>query len=271
MTEYSKDDIEILIATMDRSDLMFLENIFNKSLTEISENVLIVNQSLNIELTSSRENIRVINDKGYGLSRSRNIAIENSRRPVLWILDDDCEIIQDTIEKLVIAHNSFEEAIVTFQTQRREDDDPFWEYPDSSRLLSKIELRNVLSPEITFKKNQFAQADLQFDKRFGLGAQFQDSENFILFQDALSLNMQIRFVPEYIVIHDAVTSSDEADSNRLIYARGALAGRENTLKAVYLNYKYTFFLWRKGFVRSFNTLLEKHTLFKKGIEDYRHS
>ena len=253
---------------MERRDLSFLGPIFNKPLGQINENILIVNQSRNFELNSDQENIRVFNDINFGLSRSRNLAFKYASKPLIWILDDDCEVVESAIDKIAASHTAYSEAILTFQTRRRNDAKPFWDYPKNSKVLGKKLLKNVLSPEITCKIDLVRGIGLDFDLRFGLGAQFQDSENFVFFEEALQRDLKVQFVPEGIVIHDPITSSDEASSDRLIYARGALAARQGIMKATYLNYKYTFFLWRKGMVNGLKELFDKHKVFQRGANDY---
>ncbi len=253
---------------MERRDLSFLESIFRKPLIEIDDNILIVNQSRNFKLDSDQKNIRVFNDINFGLSRSRNLALKFASKPLIWILDDDCEVVEGATEKIAASHATYPEAILTFQTRRRNDAEPFWDYPKISKVLGKKLMKNVLSPEITCKKDMVRSKELEFDLRFGLGAQFQDSENYVFFEEALKRDLSARFVPEEIVIHDPLTSSDEASSDRLIYARGALAARQGIWKATFLNYKYTFFLWRKGLVKGFKALFDKHNVFQRGASDY---
>lgn len=268
MPRYTKDDVEILIATMERAELSFLESIFCKPLEEINHNLLIVNQSKTKKLSSQHDHIRVVNDVNFGLSRSRNQALKNAIKPIVWILDDDCEVVEGATDKIAASHSKYPETILTFQTIRRNDAEPFWNYPIHSKILGKRLLKKVLSPEITCKIESFRDKELDFDLRFGLGAQFQDSENYIFFEDALRCELNVRFIPKNIVIHDPHTSSDEASSDRLIYARGALAARQGLIKASYLNYKYTFFLWRKGLVKGFKALFDKHKTFERGANDY---
>lgn len=268
MVNYTVDDLEILIATMDRGDLSFLEQMFHTPLDQIDAAIIIVNQSRTHKLTSPFEHIKVINDENKGLSRSRNLAVEHSSKKLLWILDDDCRVIPESRFRIVAAHNEYKEEILTFKTQRIEDATEFWEYPKLSKVIEIKSVRNVLSPEITLKREDVVTHQLKFDERFGLGAQFQDSENFVFLTDAMDLDFKVRFIPEFIVAHKSTTSSDEADSDRVIYARGALAARKGIWKATFFNFKYTFFLWRKGYIRSLGSLMKKHRVFERGANDY---
>lgn len=252
---------------MNRNDLSFLEEMFQKKVNQIKESVLIVNQSLENVLYSDYENIRVINSKEFGLSKSRNLAIEHSNKELCWILDDDCIVLPDAVETIVNAHNKNDFTILTFRTKTPAGT-AFYDYECEFRLLDRKEIVPILSPEITFKRKEILSADLKYNIRFGLGAQFQDSENFVFLDDALSKQLEIGYVPNFIVQHESRTSSDDVSSNRVIYARGALAGRDNIVTAVFYQFKYIFFLWRKGYVRSFPKLTEKFKVFEHGANDY---
>lgn len=252
---------------MNRSDFSFLEAMFKQPLDSIEAHVLIVNQSLDSELISIHDNIRVIPMRELGLSKSRNLVIENSIKDLCWILDDDCIIETDAISRVVAAHNEYLDAVLTFKTITPSGKG-FYNYKKSFYKHDLKTIIPVLSPEITFKRKEIVQSNLRFDERFGLGAQFQDSENLVFLEEVLDKNLEIGFVPETIVQHDAVTSSNEVLSDRLIYARGALAGRRNAITAVFYSFKYVFFLWRKGYERSMSVLWHKMMVFQQGANDY---
>jgi glycosyltransferase involved in cell wall biosynthesis len=265
--KYKRDDLEILIATMNRKDLLFLETTFQKPLDQINENLIIINQSTDHQLTSEIQHIKVINSKEYGLSKSRNLAIKHSTKDLCWILDDDCIILPDAVNHIIKAHQVYTCELLTFKTKTL-DGKSFHNYIDQFRFLDQKAIEKVLSPEITFKRQDILQVGLQFDLRFGLGAQFQDSENYVFLDEALENNLKIGFVPQAIVKHEAFTSSDDVASNRVIYARGAIAGRRSIITAAYYQFKYVFFLWRKGYVKSFSKLWEKFMVFQHGANDY---
>jgi glycosyltransferase involved in cell wall biosynthesis len=267
MALYTTNDLEILVATMNRDNLLFLEVMFQQSIATIKAPVLVVNQSKTKILKSDWQHIRVINSRVQGLSKSRNLAIENSTKKLCWLMDDDCVILPGAANKIVAAHNQYPDAILTFKTQSTSGQD-FYTYNKVLHKLNKKSITKVLSPEITFKRHSINNVNLRFDTRFGLGAQFQDSENYVFLDDALKRQLKLGFVPETVVQHPSKTSSDDVASNRVIYARGAIAGRRNIMTAAFYQLKYVFFLWRKGYVRSFVTLWEKFVVFRHGANDY---
>ena len=201
------------------------------------------------------------------MSNSRNTAISNSRAPLCWLLDDDCKVIEDAAQTIVDAHTMHKDAIICFQT-RTDDGLPFYNYPNHTQSLNKKQIRKVLSPEISFKRDYIVDHSLIFDSRFGLGAQFQDSENYLFLENALKHALDIFFIPKYLAQHKALTSSDEIQSDRLIYARGALAAKTNKRIASVYKLKLMFFLYRKAYVTSLKELLHKSRVFQQGVDDY---
>lgn len=253
---------------MNREDLSFLQDMFQCNVADIPYSIIIVNQSKRTVLTSDIDNIKVINDNHFGLSRSRNLAIKHATKSLCWILDDDCEVVQDAVTKIVQAHNDNLAALITFMTIAMPSGLPFSNYPSNEVQLVPKQLKKVLSPEITFKREVILNKKQLFDTRFGLGAQFPDSENYVFLTDVLSKGLNVYFKKDFIVKHDDYTSSDDVASNRVIYARGAVAARENLWTAQIKQTKYIFFLWRKGYVKGWRNLYDKYMVFNHGMNDY---
>lgn len=270
MSNYTSNDLEICIATADRDNLSFLESIFNCSLASIPYKVLVVNQSKASQLTSDYPAIKVINDTMYGLSNSRNIALAYATNPLLWLLDDDCMVLPAAVNTIVKAHITSDAAIITWQTQVN-DKQLFRAYPLKGCYLNKRTIGKVLSPEITIKNEVIAALGLRYDTRFGLGAQFADSENYIFLQDALKAGLQIYFKPQTIVQHPSQTSSDNALSDHVIYTRGAIAGCNYGSFAWLWALKYVFFAARKRLSISPKKLMGIYKTFIKGAQDYTNS
>jgi len=252
---------------MDCNDLSFLKTMFQCEVKEIPYQLIIVNQSKTSVLNSDFSNIKVVNDTSFGLSRSRNMAIKEATASICWILDDDCIVEENAVEKIINAHNTYTHSIITLQTVLKSGK-LFRFYQEVDNTLSRKQIKKVLSPEITFKREEVLKKGIQFDLRFGLGAQFGDSENYVFLTDAFDKAISIQFVKESIVKHEAQTSSDDVSSNRVIYTRGALAARDNLGTAQIKQCKYAFFLWRKGYVKGFFNLYHKYKVFDHGINDY---
>jgi glycosyltransferase involved in cell wall biosynthesis len=266
LPSYKNTDLEILIATMNRSDLSFLESMFQQPLADVKASILVVNQTDANTVISDWKHIKVMNVNQFGLSKSRNLAIDYSNKDLCWILDDDCIVMPDAIKYIINAHNSVPNSIITFQTEIIENGQLYWDYPLKEQTHNSRSLRSVLSPEITFKRALVGEK-LRFDERFGLGAQFQDSENFVFLKEGICQGLAPYFVNKTIVKHKSLNSSEEVTSDRLIYARGALAAYLKR-NITFMKWKYGFFLFRKGLVTSFFELQHKIKIFQDGVHDY---
>jgi glycosyltransferase involved in cell wall biosynthesis len=252
---------------MNRSDLSFLESIFQQPLSDITANILVINQSDSDTITANFENIKVINSTEFGLSKSRNLAITNSSAALCWIMDDDCFILPDAMDNIIEAHNRIPSTIITFQTETAEQQKLYYSYFSRKQSHTKKSLYTVLSPEITFKRKGLVVQGLKFNESFGLGAQFQDSENFVFLNDAFYQDLSPYFYNQTVVRHEELNSSQEATNDRVIYARGAIAAylKHNI---TFKKWKYGFFLFRKGLVLSTLELRRKIKTFENGANDY---
>ena len=115
---FSKNDLEILIATKNRDNLDFLALMF--PFEHFSKfNILIINQSKDIILSSEFETVRVINVDEKGLSKSRNLAIKNASKKICIIADDDVVYFSNFDHEIITAFNLNPQAsIITFNHQR---------------------------------------------------------------------------------------------------------------------------------------------------------
>lgn len=259
--------LEILIATVNRDSLDFLKRMFSKVSFE-NYKVLIVNQTSNKKLLkSNNSNVRVINSFEKGLSKSRNLAIANSKASICLLTDDDVVFIPGFEEKIIKAHTENKAEIITFQTETTEGK-LYFNYPKEPTKHTKQITRKTLSIEITFKRKDIQ--TLRFNELFGLGSIFEDAENYIFLSEAKNRGMLPLFVPETISIHPPFSSSDALESDRLLYAKSALSMYKYGKKAYLWVFKFVFFLYRKKYI-SASEISHKLKVGFKAIKDYQNS
>jgi hypothetical protein len=219
---YQKDDLEILIATMNRSDLSFLKSMFpNHELEKL--NLLIVNQTSNeLLLTSDIKNIKVFNSFEKGLSKSRNLALKNSRKDLLIITDDDVIFKTNFENEVVNAFNKLQLDVITFQIESIENQ-LFRKYSNEFKLkLNWFEILGTHSVEMVLKRKVIEEKQLQFDEKFGLGANFSSGEEAIFMAQAKRKYLKIGYFPAPIVIHKNSTSTLKASKKEQYYNEGAV-------------------------------------------------
>ena len=125
---FNKSDIEILVATMNRNSLDFLEPMFASHFSNY--NILIINQTTKGSLLVSHyPTVRVINFYDKGLTKSRNIALKNAIGKLCIITHDDVVFKSDFQEKILKAFNENKEAaLISFRTEKP-DGSLFKKYP----------------------------------------------------------------------------------------------------------------------------------------------
>ena len=264
---YKTTDLEILVATMDRTSLDFLYRMFSKSGMN-GFKVLIVNQTdKNSILESSDPDIRVLNCFEKGISKSRNVAIKNAIGPICFNTDDDVVFIKGFAEIIVNAYNNFKYSIITFKTLTTQNKD-YWKYPNKAMEHNSFVTQKTLSIEISFKISEIKNKNLFFDERFGLGAQFEDAENFIFLSDARKKGLIPFFCPEYITVHPPLSSSDAVETDRLLYAKAAIKTYAYKNFSYLWVLKFVFFIYRKDYI-SFSQVPHKIKVGLKSIADYK--
>lgn len=258
---FSENDLEILIATKDRSNFDFLMKMFpHQHFSNFS--LLIVNQSQNSFLNSDFESVKVINSKEKGLSKSRNLAIKNASKKICLIADDDV-VFEETFKKNILsAFNKQENAdVITFNHLRVGNHVP----QKTGNLIFRHDTKSiwsVCSIEIAFKLDEIKSRKLYFDENFGLGSYFETAEEFLFLKEALNEKLIVMFNPAVIVSHSELSSGKNEGSDTLIYARSALFYKLHGIFAYLWLLKYTLFLLRKKHIKFSETLSK----YKKGID-----
>jgi len=264
---YTSGDLEVLVATMKRTNLDFLYAMFKKN--DIARHsVLIINQTQeDAILESTLPNVRVINSSESGLSNSRNTAIKNAEKPYCLIADDDVIFMEGFAQKILKAFDAFENSIITFKTLTT-DGKPYWEYPEKAKQHNYFLRKRTLSIEIAFRRDVLIENTLFFDTRFGLGAQFQDAENYVFLNDANKKGIVPLFFPEYVTVHPPTSSSDALESDRSLYAKTAVRAHVIGNLSYLWVFKFVSFLVRKKYI-SFSEASRKIKLGFKSISDYK--
>tara|TARA_B110000967_G_scaffold129640_1_gene132495 strand:- start:550 stop:1392 length:843 start_codon:yes stop_codon:yes gene_type:complete len=215
-------DFEILISTMNRDSLAFLDKMF---VHESYENfkLLIINQTTESHLLVSKNpNVRVINSFGKGLSNSRNLALKNAIGGLCLIADDDVVYTKDFKHLIVSSFETHSESdIITFKMIDSLGVD-FKTYPSTFTVHDRKTLNQVNSVVIAFKHESNEAKNIFFNPLFGLGSEFQTAEEYIFLRDSISLGLKVCFQPEIILTHADYSSGKNHTSDAVIYARAAL-------------------------------------------------
>ncbi|WP_367378201.1 glycosyltransferase [Enterococcus gilvus] len=196
--------MDVLIATMKRNSIDFLDNMNTES------DLIVVNQigEIPIRQTNYKGNTLTIkNSQETGLSKSRNMALELSQADVCLIADDDISYVSGYEKKILDTYKNYPDAdIIAFQVDRigGERNKVFrsnvhWE--------NKISLFKISSVEITFKRQSINKKKLLFNEKIGAGTEFGQGEESVFLTEAYNQGLKILYVPIKIGETDISDSS----------------------------------------------------------------
>ena len=264
---FSKNDLEILIATKNRENLDFLALMF--PFEHFSKfNILVINQSTSSVLISTFETVRVINVNETGLSKSRNLAIKNASKKICLIADDDLIYFSNFDIGIIAAFNQNSDvSIITFNHQRETLNKPLNRFQKVTNHTLKT-IWNVSSIEIAFQVKDIEENNLNFDENFGLGSYFETAEEYLFLRDAIMIRLRALFYPLTIASHPLISSGENQGEDKILFARAALLYKTKANLAYIWLIKYVFFLVRKSYIKG-NECMIKFKMGLSGIRKYK--
>lgn len=180
-----------------------------------------------------RDDVRVLQIEGRGLSRNRNHAIDNAQGDVCLIADDDLEYYADNLSKVVECFERNRQ--LDFATFRYDSEADKKIYSAEEFDLSRFPKGYyVTSFELAFRRAS-VQGKLRFDEHFGLGAELlMAGEESVFVHDALAMGLRGRFFPITIASHHHPTTGIGRASDR-----GVIMANAAYLQVAYRhNYKW---------------------------------
>lgn len=215
--------LEVLICTIDRG----IDKLVNLILPPIPDVIYQISWQLSdktidatVPVALQRDDIRIFQIEGRGLSKNRNNAIKNAIGDVCLISDDDVKYELKYFDRIT---ETFEEHptidIATFKSIINEQK----VFPSFSFDLREIQPNYYVSSfEIAFRRHSI-QGKLKFNELFGLGAPVLGAaEEEVFIYDALKMDLHCQYFPIEIVKHkNPSTGTGKEISDKVIMAKGA--------------------------------------------------
>lgn len=184
-------NIEVLISTMHQSNI----DIF--SIMNIQSDALAINQydyEYKVESVKNNCNVfRMISLHGRGLSKSRNLAIQNSTADICVIADDDLVYKDNYVEIITEAYNKHPDAdIIAFNVPSSNKERP-------TKILKKTNV-NVLqsmklaSFQLTFRRKRIFDNQISFNTLFGAGSIYTCGEENIFLIECLKKGLKVKYI-----------------------------------------------------------------------------
>ncbi len=259
---------EILVSTMNRTDLSFLFNMFKNVMIEDYQ-ILIINQTTKDKLLeSSYKNIRVINSFETGLSKSRNLALENAKGELCVITDDDVIFNKGFIDIIIEAFSKFPDATIIRLCVNDINGKVYKKYPKrAKRKLSDLDILSTMSVELIYNRKKVLYSQLKFDEQFGLGANYPLGEEQILLKDLKRKGYKLYYYPKCFVSHPQDRNSAKLPFQNFWYTIGAVYTKMFKSKKYFWLSILFFFLVKQRKIE-LKKLISAYKNFKQGSQNY---
>lgn len=228
--------VEVLLSVMNQTDLSIVDK------CNIHSNCIIINQCDKEEQISvDREfgRIKMISTKERGLSRSRNMALENSTADICVLCDDDIVYVNG-YEKII--KNAFQDLphadLIVFNIRSMNTDiRPQEEFFCKAKKVPKHKMYS--SVHIAFRRKKIKAANLKFDIRFGAGSGiYSMAEDSIFFSDAHKAGLSAYVYPAIIAdLYSDKSSWFHGYDEKYFYDIGAFL----QVSFPYFKYLYCFY------------------------------
>lgn len=230
----SSPSITIAISTIACNFESFI-SIFNFSSLSDADEVIIVIQgeSDNLLLDKLEQKYIVIIDKGLGVSRSRNLALERSQSDFIWFMDDDVIIKENAILKVKKYMEEGTADIYTVRTMCATTNNPYKNYSNKMRLKRR-DIVSISTIEIIASRQYIINSQVKFNASMGLGTKFPSCEENVFLLDLFDLGAEIQHIPEYVQIHPHINRTLAFTNPATLFAKGVFCKRYNGIMGAFL-------------------------------------
>ena len=155
-----------------------------------------------------------------GLSRSRNLAMRHATGDVCVLADDDEVFTPAYVDRIAATFDERPESdVIAFSVQERA---AVRKKPLAGSRLSRIQLMQVSSVQISFRRTRVLRSGVQFDVDFGAGSIFPMGEELIFLHDLRRAGLRISAVPlEIAHLEPSSSSWFRGYDEQFFRARGA--------------------------------------------------
>lgn len=187
--------LELLMSVMAQNDFALPKQ------SRVNGDLLMINQCdteyLRDEVIDGH-NWRMISTKERGLSRSRNMALDNATGDICKLCDDDEILVDDYNDIILQAYNDLPDADVIVFNLNRINYRMKKRYYKIESIRSAPTYRSYGSPMITFKLNRIREHNIRFHEEFGSGGKFGGGEDNLFIRDIRMAGLKMYEHPSVI-------------------------------------------------------------------------
>lgn len=226
--------LAILISALGKNLSNIYKWISEDILNNVNEIVIVVQKKTDNKYISLLKKIgcKIIIDNKEGLSRSRNICIDNCNSDFFWILDDDVYTNNENINiiKKVISEDFCD--VMTFRYSNSSKEKPYKKYKNLNKF-NKMNLLKVSSIEIVAKRSFVNENNIRFNENFGLGSKYPSCEENLFLLDLFNSGALIKHNHSIVAYHPNISSGYTTYNSNSLMAKGFICKKYN-LSGVFL-------------------------------------
>lgn len=164
--------------------------------------------------------IKIIESKTLGLSKNRNIVIENTKTDWLWIQDDDFRLCEsELIRMLDFIRKSSCDIIFTKIISLEDNDKHYKNYKFHQKHL-RLNALKISSIEIVIRKSFINKNKILFSNEFGLGTNLPCCEENIFILDCFDKTDNVCYSDFSCCYHTTLDENRNIDYSKNYYAKG---------------------------------------------------
>lgn len=192
--------LEILLSCMHQTDASLVGR------SGLTGDAVVINQCDHdgyAEYATAGGTARLFSTTQRGLTKSRNMAIRESRADVCMLCDDDEHFVVDYEKKILSAYEGLPDAdVIIFKMVNRPAS-----FPDQVMRLRFPKTMKVSSWQISFRRQRLLDAKVRFDELLGAGTGNGAEEELKFLLDCQRAGLRIYYVPEEIAAVEQTRST----------------------------------------------------------------
>ena len=183
--------LEVLMSCMHQTDFSLVKE------SCITSDILIINQAEGdsiIEQQIGSQKIRMMTTTERGLSRSRNMAIQNATGDICLLCDDDEQFV-DGYEEIILEtfRNTPDADVIAFNIRNK-----VTRLNDKLQRIGFLGCLKIASYQIAFRRKAILDKEIQFDPLMGAGSGNGGGEENKFLWDCLRSGLNVYFSPSTI-------------------------------------------------------------------------
>lgn len=183
--------LEVLVSCMHQEDGSLLER------SRISGNAVVINQCNREdyqEYPAEHGTGRMYSIRQRGLTKSRNMAIQNALADVCLLCDDDEVFVPNYEQEILSAYENLPQAdVIIFKMVNRPPS-----FPDRTQEVKFPKTMKVSSWQISFRRQRLLDSGVRFDELLGAGTGNGAEEELKFLLDCEKAGLKIYYVPTEI-------------------------------------------------------------------------